>query len=205
MGPQLRSGRASLTVTGNHYEGGNSVGIFSYCIGSFFRVDGEGPDEPDASWISTYRECTWVDHAAFWMAATLWQGVYPIPTDTDLQIDLIQEDNSVTDSVVMATGPLQDSMYVLLMLAKGTARIDRCRFERSGNFDPSARGQGFTASAPPAGSLMTSWELRNSEWVRNAAGAGAAIYMGCCNFDLRVRHSVFRCGLNDVVVPLCLI
>ncbi len=61
-GSQPRTGVASTTVTNCHYDGGyTSAGIFPFGAASAFRVDGEGPDEPDATWSVTYQGCDWVD------------------------------------------------------------------------------------------------------------------------------------------------
>ena len=64
-GEQPRAGVASTTVTNCHYDGGfSSAGVFPYAAASVYRVDGEGPDEPDATWALTYQGCDWVDHVS---------------------------------------------------------------------------------------------------------------------------------------------
>ena len=67
-GPEVRSGVSSFTATNTHHEGGfSSAGVFALGVGSYLRVDGEGPQEPDARWEWNWEGCTWTDHAALYL------------------------------------------------------------------------------------------------------------------------------------------
>ena len=114
-GPELRTGAATVAVTGNHYDGGYaSAEIFGYfTCPTVFWVTGSGTDEPEAVWSATWDQATWVDHGA-WGAAFLLFVVYPPVPQLEMNVELL--DSSIETSVYVpgsATGsPEFDGNYV---------------------------------------------------------------------------------------------
>ena len=160
-------------ATGNRYAGGySSDGLFTFVIASFVRIDGDGPDEPDATWAATYRDCSWADHAATYVVVTVNLQVYPTLPDKQVRFHVNFFESSIVDSVAARTETSSYNTfgrYATIMMPQGSFLVDRCRFERNGNFDPTAGGTGgIKAGAPPGGSLVPSWEFANSEWVSNS-------------------------------------
>eukprot|EP01045_Picozoa_sp_COSAG04_P011836 COSAG04_NODE_775_length_10405_cov_20.166214_6_plen_1349_part_00 len=195
-GTTLRTGAASVIRTSNHYDGGFASGIFTFVAGTVTWVDGSSPDEPDATWIATHESSEFVDHASWWGALTVFLATYPVVPDKLIRTEWKFVDLSVADSITLAPGPVGafDSSYAAAYLAQGSSLVDRCRFERNGNFDESAAGQGGIVVIPsPGGSIVPSWEFNNSEWVENGGGNGPAVYLYYGNFGVRF----FRCLFSD--------
>eukprot|EP01045_Picozoa_sp_COSAG04_P051978 COSAG04_NODE_21905_length_365_cov_0.503759_1_plen_58_part_10 len=58
-----------MTTTNSYFEGGfNSAGVFAYgAAATQHCINGVGPDEPDATWDTTFRGCDYVDFAAWYV------------------------------------------------------------------------------------------------------------------------------------------
>ena len=98
--------------------------------------------------------------------------------DKELRYNVNFIDSSVTDSVTLDPGTWGDALYVAIYASQGICSTVRSRFERSGNFNPASIGQGGChAIPPPAGSIVPTFELADSDWVGNAAASGPAFYM----------------------------
>ena len=166
-----RAGLAELSVTNSHWDGGWSTeGLFTYsCPGSFVTVDGNAQDEPDALWRWTFQGCDFVDLGAFYAPwATLHTIGVVASDDKHLLLDYSFTDSTVTDAVNIRPGDLFDASYFWSVAPKGTLHIERCRFERNGNFDENSAGQGgATLTTPPGGSLIPSYQFTSVEWVGN--------------------------------------
>eukprot|EP01045_Picozoa_sp_COSAG04_P026799 COSAG04_NODE_3793_length_2526_cov_1.479604_4_plen_216_part_00 len=194
-GSELRSGVTSVTVTDTHYDGGfSSTGLFNYLCSSHFRVDA-GPDEPDLTFEFVFRRCSWVDHAAWWTDMTITDGAIPVMPDNQIRLNSHYDTVSVVDSVA-ALGPPHgwDSYYGGLSMPQGSNLVERSRFERSGNPEPTAVGSaGFLVNPPPGGTTVPRFEFVSSEWHNNAAGFGAAVGVAFGSFDVQFRRCLFRC------------
>eukprot|EP01045_Picozoa_sp_COSAG04_P021668 COSAG04_NODE_2355_length_4284_cov_2.515173_1_plen_1336_part_01 len=193
-GPTLRSGVASARRTDNHYDGGfTSAGIFNYLVATITWVNADCPDEPDATWVGSYEGCTVDDHASWFGAFSVWSMVSPVLPDKLIRAEFKFVDSSITNSIVLDPGTNFDGAYMCALLGQGSWLVDRGCFERSGNFDQNAVGQGgIVAYAPTAGSIVPSWEFSNSAWAGNAGGNGPAFYMVFGNFALRFFRCTFR-------------
>ena len=166
-GPEVRSGITSATTTGSHYDGGyNSAGFFIWACGTLTLTDGDGPDEPDATWDVTYSGCDYIDHAGWWTACAIILQILPVMPDHDLHLNVNVFDTSLTDSVILDPGTWVDASYAVISTSVGYASTVRCRFERSGNFDQSLTGTGgFHAIVPAGGSIVPTYEFLDSEWL----------------------------------------
>eukprot|EP01045_Picozoa_sp_COSAG04_P007883 COSAG04_NODE_422_length_14618_cov_11.903712_11_plen_1388_part_01 len=193
-GPTLRSGVASVRRMGNHYDGGfTSAGLFNYCCATGTFLDGTSPDEPDATWSASYEGCSTIDDASWWCSLAVLLQLWPALPDKLLRAEFSLVESSIADSVTVATGHVVDGAYMVAHLAQGSYLIERCRFERSGNFDQNAVGAaGIVVSPPPGGAIVPSWEFSSSEWIGNAGGMAPAILMEYGNFYARVLRCVFR-------------
>ena len=126
----------------------------------------------------SYEGCSFVDHASWWAILTLFYGVYPYLPDKLIRTEFNIVDTSIVDSVGLDPGTDWDGLYMLDTAGHGSSLVDRCRFERCGNFDENAVGQGgIGAVTPPGGSIVPSWEFSNSAWDGNAAATAPAFYM----------------------------
>eukprot|EP01045_Picozoa_sp_COSAG04_P017206 COSAG04_NODE_1505_length_6506_cov_4.798335_5_plen_972_part_00 len=177
IGPALRSGVASVSSTGNRYDGGSASGIFPFFGASFVRVDGAGLDEPDAHWSATHEGCSWVNHAAEFSTLTVFLGIYPVLADKQLRTEWKFVDSVVSDAVTLSSmGEWSSCAFVV---AQGSVLVERSRFEKSGSFDPATTGYGGASHSlvPPGGSIVPDIEFRGSDWIDNASGNGPAYYV----------------------------
>eukprot|EP01045_Picozoa_sp_COSAG04_P012063 COSAG04_NODE_797_length_10240_cov_3.294547_5_plen_357_part_00 len=196
MGADRRFGVASLAITNSHWDGGfSSAGVFTYALsGSVSYVDANGEDEPDARWEVTSQGCDFVDHGGFYSVHTVCHRPWPILPDTQIRYDYTLADSVVTDSVGMAPSDLFDATYIILSTPEGSYQVDRCRFERSGNFNPAAVAGtgGISLFPPPGGSYTVTFEFADSDWIGNAAGSGPAVYAVFGNYHLAFVRCLFR-------------
>ena len=95
-------------------------------------------------------------------------------------------------SVTLAPSDFLDAVYFMLGIPKGSNRIERSRFERSGIFDPASSGTGGALIYGNVGSNLVIFEFVNSEWVANAAQSGPAVYVQFGTFSLSFRGCIFR-------------
>ena len=196
-GPQRRVGVASLTHTGNHYDGGfSSEGIFTIYVVTYFVRPGGQPGDPDALWEGTFRDGTWSDFASLIAPAALFLGVWPNGGGTQARFNTFVEDSVITDVVALAAGSRVDGMYANAWpTAGGVCQFTRTRFERSGIFDPAAIGTGgIEVQGPTAGSTsdVAIIEFEATDFEGNAAGSGAAFFVALGQSDIRVRQCMFR-------------
>ena len=175
----MRSGVSSFTAANTHHDGGfSSAGVFSICGASYLRVDGDGPQEPNARWEWNYQGCTWTDHAGWWAPIPVIAEVTPALPETQILVNVNFVESQITDSVGLDPGGSRlDSASAVFTLAQGSCLIERGRFERNGIFDSGAVGDGGVAVITPAGgSTVPIWEFTDVEFHTNAAGQGAGIY-----------------------------
>eukprot|EP01045_Picozoa_sp_COSAG04_P010947 COSAG04_NODE_689_length_11142_cov_6.664041_6_plen_280_part_00 len=193
-GPEVRAGAVALTLSGNHYDGGfSSFGLITFASVLQFRVDGDGPDEPDARFQATIERCEWLDHAGIYHAGS-GAFVYPPLPNKQLRLDVEWVDTTIDQIVHVATGGEWDSTYAFFFGTSATGTFERCRFQRSGNFNPAANSDGgFTLVPPPGGVIGPTIEFAGVEWAGNAAGAGPAVHVFYGNFHLLFRQCLFQC------------
>ena len=187
-----------MTITNCHYDGGySSAGVYSFAVASAFRLDGEGPDEPDATWEVTYQGCDFVDHASFIGLAALWTATFPTTMDKQLRFYVNFIDSSITDAVTVDPNSNLAGIYRANYLSQGAIRHTRSRFARSGCFDP---GDGISSvgghllTAPPSGSIAPDFEYSNVDWVGNAAPLGPAVLALMGTYSLLFRQCLLRCA-----------
>eukprot|EP01045_Picozoa_sp_COSAG04_P029915 COSAG04_NODE_5042_length_1767_cov_2.122302_2_plen_331_part_01 len=174
---ELRRGSASVTSTGNHYDGGSSIGLFTFAAPSTFWVTGSGPDEPEAVWNSNWQRCNWVDHLAWFHAGPI-SAVYPTLPDKQIELNSNFVESSVERSVALGGGGEWDGVYLFLGTATGTSVTKGCRFVQSSSSAASAAGRGGVLFTPPAaGSLTPVMQFEDSDWAANVGSSGPAIYV----------------------------
>ena len=193
VGPETRSGSTSVTNTGTHYDGGfTSEGIFVYQAATMFWITGT-VDQPAAVWNCTWQQATWVDHAGLSMNA-FQVAAYPALPDKQIELNLNFLESSIEDTVSVPGG-LDDpysGTYAVYGAPRGTFLTRGCRFARCVS-DGSRGDGGLRIWLPIAGSSKPTMLFEGSEWIENAAGSGAAVFVDFGQVDVGFHRCLFRC------------
>jgi|EP01046_Picozoa_sp_COSAG06_P014344 predicted outer membrane repeat protein len=195
QGPDRRVGSATLVQMDTLVDGGWSTeGLVTSVMssGMMFQVDGSSPSEPDAVWNVTISGATYRNVKTLLHPVPLWFGVFPPNARNQFEMNVLVSDVTVTDCT--ATVPhIYDALYFVADYCNFL--VERTRFERNGYFNDDAMGFGgcHSLAVPnlPAGEARPRLVYVNTEWIGNAAGYGAALYI-VDEFVFVVDQCLFR-------------
>ena len=188
-----RFGAYTVTHTGTHYDGGfSSAGVFAYGGATAVWVEAGNPvNEPNFAVTLTWRQASWIDHAAWLSPITTAFVVYPPVPDKELEMHMNLLDSSIEDSNTVRGGSAADGCYALNDAIQGSFLTKGSRFAR--NTAVTAAGEGGIKSfSPPSGSLMPTMKFEDNAWLANVAGSGPAVFVTFGQVDVQFKRCLFR-------------